>query len=490
MHLTRKTIIQMAILTLVTLVAGTVMLVKFVQLPALLFGVGQYKVTLQLPEAGGLYPHGNVTWRGTEVGRVKSVQLTDRGVDAELAMDSRFKIPSDVAAQVLSVSAVGEQYVALTPRTDNPPFLEDGDVIPVQNTYVPPDVNTILEATNRGLQAIPHDNLKTVVDEAYTAVGGLGPELTRFVKGSTALAIDARKNLDELTALIDKSAPVLNTQADTSGAIQAWASHLDTITGQLAEQDQAVAGVLQKGAPAAGEVRALFDRLQPSLPILLANLVSVGEVALTYQPNIEQLLVLVPHGIAVSSAVGVANRNTKSDYPGAYLSFNLNLNLPTPCVTGFLPPQQKRVPAAVDAPDRAPGDLYCRIPQDAPFNVRGARNIPCETVPGKRAPTVRQCESDENYMPLNDGYAWKGDPNATLSGQAVPHVPPGAPGAPPAQAGPAPPPPLPPIAAAEYDPSSGTYVGPDGQVYTQANLAPRAEGEQTWQTMLLPPKGS
>ncbi len=31
-------------------------------------------------------------------------------------------------------------------------------------------------------------------------------------------------------------------------------------------------------------------------------------------------------------------------------------------------------------------------------------------------------------MPLNDGYNWKGDPNATLSGQPVPQLPPGTPG--------------------------------------------------------------
>ena len=29
------------------------------------------------------------------------------------------------------------------------------------------------------------------------------------------------------------------------------------------------------------------------------------------------------------------------------------------------------------------------------------------------------CESNEYYVPLNDGYNWKGDPNATLSGQPI-----------------------------------------------------------------------
>lgn len=115
------------------------------------------------------------------------------------------------------------------------------------------------------------------------------------------------------------------------------------------------------------------------------------------------------------------------DYNGIYLDFNLNLNLPPPCNAGFLPVQQQRSPAAVDAPDRPAGELYCRVPQDSSLNVRGVRNIPCETNPAKRAPTVEMCESDEQYVPLNDGWNWKGDPNATVSGQDVPQYPKGRP---------------------------------------------------------------
>jgi hypothetical protein len=38
------------------------------------------------------------------------------------------------------------------------------------------------------------------------------------------------------------------------------------------------------------------------------------------------------------------------------------------------------------------------------------------------APTVKMCESDQDYVPLNDGLNWKGDPNATLSGQPIPQL--------------------------------------------------------------------
>ncbi|MDT7795459.1 MAG: phospholipid/cholesterol/gamma-HCH transport system substrate-binding protein [Mycobacterium sp.] len=486
MRMTRQIVIQLLIFSLLAVTALGIMVFGYMRLPALL-GIGQYRVTVELPESGGLYPRGNVTYRGTQVGIVKSVNVTDTGVAAELSLDSGIKIPADVEAEVHSQSAVGELYVTLLPRSGEGPVLRDGDVIPQDRTRVPTDVNKVLDATNRGLAAIPRDNLKTAVDEAYIAVGGLGPEISRLVHGGTALAIDARKNLDPLTTLIDQSKPILDTQTDTSGSIQAWASNLATITGELQSQDTAVAGILEKGPGAADEVRALFDRLQPTLPIVLANLVSIGQVAVTYQPSLEQLLVLLPQGTATTAAIGVAKRNTKQDYMGDYLFLNLNLNLPPPCTTGFLPAQQRRVPTFEDYPDRPAGDLYCRIPQDAPFNVRGARNLPCETVPGKRAPTVKLCESNENYVPLNDGYNWKGDPNATLSGQPIPQLPPGSP---PAQAAPPPGPAPPPIAAAEYDPATGTYVGPDGRVYTQSNLARSATEEQTWQTMLLPPTGN
>lgn len=485
MRMTRRIRIQLAIFIVISLTAFTVMAIGYVRLPTLLFGVGHYAVTVQLPEAGGLYERGNVTYRGTEVGQVEDIRLTNTGVDAVLSLRSDVKIPSDLDAQVHSQSAVGEQYVALLPRNDSSAPLKNGDVIPRGHTSVPPDINALLDATNRGLQAIPADNLSTVVDESYTAFGGLGPEISRLVKGSTTLAIDARKNLGELTNIVDNVGPVLDTQTDTSDSVQSWAAHLANISKQLQTNDGALQGVLQRGAPAAEEVRSLFDRLSPTLPIVLANLVSVGDVAVTYRADLEQLLVLLPQGAADFQAISVPNRNVKG-LKGGYLSFNLNLNIPPPCTTGFLPVQQQRVAAYVDYPDRPSGDLYCRVPQDAMFNVRGARNTPCETRPGKRAPTVKMCESDENYVPLNDGYNWKGDPNATLTGQPIPQQ---TPGSPPAQAA-TPPEAPPPIAAAEYDPATGTYVGPDGQVYTQGNLAHKPGEEKTWQSMLLPPTGN
>lgn len=174
LHLTRRTKIQLAIFTVISLSAASLMFFDYMQIPTVFFGVDRYTVTVELPQAGGLYPGGNVTYRGVEVGRVQAVKLTATGAEAVLQLNSDVHIPANLNAQVHSVSAVGEQYVELLPRGGQGPSLKNGDVIPVDRSYVPPDINSLLAATNRGLTVIPRDNLKTVVDESYTAVGGLG----------------------------------------------------------------------------------------------------------------------------------------------------------------------------------------------------------------------------------------------------------------------------------------------------------------------------
>lgn len=482
MRIPRRNMMQLAVFTVVALTALSVMVFGYLKLPALLFGYGHYSVVVELPEAAGLYVRSNVTYRGAEIGRVRAVELHDGEVRAIVSLDSDIKIPSNTEAQVHSASAIGEQYLDLLPRDETSAPLKDGDVITLANTSVPPDVNLLLNATNRGLEAIPGNNLQTVIDESYTGIGGLGPELSRIVDASLTLSADARSNLDAVTTLIEQSPAVLDSQTESADSLHAWAANLASVTDQIRNKDAALSSLLPTGARATAESKALIDRLQPTVPILLANLVTGADVAITYQPNIEQLLVLYPANIANLQGSVLANAH-QNRYSGGNMTLNLNTNLPPPCLTGYLPPQQVRTPTEVDAPDRPPGDLYCRVPQDSPWHVRGARNIPCETKPGKRAPTVKMCESDDVYVPLNDGNNWKGDPNATLSGQAVPqvmtHVDAPAPASPPQQA--------PPVTAVPYDPATGAYIGPDGKVYSQTNLAESTPKEQTWQSMLVPP---
>jgi len=543
----------LAVFTIVGIIGVVVMVLWYIQAPTLL-GIGKMTVTLKLPATGGLYRFSNVTYRGVQIGKVTAVGLTPHGAQATLSLDTSPKIPADLQAEVRSISAVGEYYVDLRPRTDSPPYLHDGSVIAKDNTTIPQPIGPVLDQSSALINSIPKGKLGTLLDESFKAFNGAGYDFGSLFDSSAKVSGDLNSVADRARTLTEDTGPFLDTQAQTTDQIRLWARSLAGVTGQLAKNDPQVRTVLEEGPGAFNEASRLLDQIKPTLPVLLANLTTVGQIAVTYHASIEQVLVLLPpFTAAVQSFLG-----TKTANGLATGAFNLIISDPPACTVGFLPPSQWRAPAdtrIVDTPD----GLYCKLPQDSPIGVRGARNYPCQGQPGKRAPTVEICESDKPFMPLAMRQHVFGtyplDPN--LIAQGIPPddrvnwnrerifgpvegtpLPPGAvPRGTPPSAGPPPLPaplnpaaqmsevspiapidvpspptgpptgaasgapagpsvapsafgrdgsqPGPSVAVAQYNPHTGSYVAPDGQVYRQSDLvAPTSpKAPKTWKDM-------
>src|SRR4030081_3442429 len=128
--------IQLTIFAIVTILCVGAIAVFYLHVPATL-GIGAYNITADFNSGGGLYPNANVAYRGVTVGRVESVSLTNTSVQANMRLDSKYKITDNVTATVKSVSAVGEQYIDLVPpaNASNTP-LGDGSNIPESRTAI------------------------------------------------------------------------------------------------------------------------------------------------------------------------------------------------------------------------------------------------------------------------------------------------------------------------------------------------------------------
>jgi phospholipid/cholesterol/gamma-HCH transport system substrate-binding protein len=392
--LTRFVRIQLTIFTIASVIGVVVMVIAYIQLPTLL-GIGKMTVTLELPETGGLYRFSNVTYRGVQMGKVTAIGLTPTGAKATLSLDTSPRIPADLQADVRSISAVGEQYVDLRPRTDSGPYLKDGSVIHATDTTIPQAVGPMLDQVSALINSIPKDRLSDLLDESYKGLNGAGDDLRSLADSSATVSGDINGVADRARELVDDSGPLLDSQAETTDAIRTWAHSLANVTQTVANDDPQVRTLLQNGPGAANEASALLTQVKPTLPVLLANLTSLGQVLVTYHPGIEQLLVLLPPTTAAAEAFG-----PKKNPTGVPVSdFSITISDPPACTVGFLPPSQWRSPAdttTIDTPD----GLYCKLPQDSPLNVRGARNYPCMDKPGKRAPTVDICKSDKPFEPL------------------------------------------------------------------------------------------
>ncbi|MDO3650527.1 MCE family protein [Nocardia mangyaensis] len=462
MKLTRFVRIQLAIFSVLTVVGLVVMSGSYLQVPAM-FGIGRYAVTVQLAATGGLYPTANVSYRGQNIGKVEAVRLTQAGVEADLSIDSDYKVPADSSAWVRSVSAIGEQYVDLVP-TEQPAdgHLRDGSVIPVQRTQLPQDVGTMLDQADKLLATVADTRLRQVIDEAFHAFNGAGPDLQRFIDSAALLVQQAEDDIEPTKQLLDQIGPLLDTQTRSADDIRSWTADLATLTDELRERDPALRNLLNNSPSAMAVVNAQFQDLRPTLPLLASNLVSLGQVGVTYNASLEQLMVVFPPLIA---ALRTAIRGP-IQY-GVMVDFMTVLNDPPACTTGFLPADQWRQPSELNQVDTPP-ELYCKVPQDSPIAVRGIRNTPCMEFPGARAPTPELCRT---------GFVPEG--NNPPFGPVEPVAPASAPAG--ASTGG-----VTPAAARPYDPSTGSYLGTDGRTYRQGDIATDGSGTvpASWQAML------
>src|SRR6201992_3054140 len=301
--LTRFVRIQLLIFTIVGVVGVIAMVLFYIQAPMLL-GIGRMTVTLELPSTGGLYRFSNVTYRGGQIGKVTAVSLTAKGAKATLSLDSSQKIPANLQADVLSVSAVGEQYVDLRPRTDAAPYLREGSVIAMHDTTIPQAVGPMLDQVNALIKSLPKNKIGQLLDEGFQAFNGAGYDLGSLSDSTSRISADANSIVDRTRTLTEDSGPLLDAQAQTTDSIRLWAHSLAGISDVLATDDSKVRTILETGPGALDDASRVLEQIKPTLPVLLANLTTIGQIGVTYHPSLEQVLVLLPPSVAYTNTAG------------------------------------------------------------------------------------------------------------------------------------------------------------------------------------------
>ncbi|WP_156747335.1 MCE family protein, partial [Mycobacterium sp. E2462] len=214
---------------------------------------------------------------------------------------SRYKIPVDASADVHSVSAVGEQYLDLVSTGHPGKFLSPGQTI--TKGTVPAEIGPALDTANRGLSVLPKEKIGQLLDETAQSVGGLGPALQRLVDSTQAIVGDFKTNINDVNDLIENSGGVLDSQVQSSGAIERWARNLNRLSAQAAQQDPHVKSILRQAAPTADQVNSVFNDVRDSLPQTLANLEVVFDLLKRYHTGVEQVLVFLPQGASIAQTV-------------------------------------------------------------------------------------------------------------------------------------------------------------------------------------------
>jgi phospholipid/cholesterol/gamma-HCH transport system substrate-binding protein len=375
--ITRRTKLQLLVFVLITLLGVSYVGAKYAQLDRLILD-DSYTVAAHFEDSGGIFAGAEVTYRGVTVGRVSALELTNDGVDVMLEIDNaEDAIPADSRALVGNRSAVGEQYVELQPKVDGEPYLEDGSEIDVADTAIPIQASKWLLDTQRLVNSVPKQDLRTVVSEFGAAFKDGGDDLTRLIETQTSFLETANDNFELTRTLIREGNVVLDTQLDKASAIRSFARDLALLSDTLVATDQDFRKVITNGSVTATQLRRFIEENQVDLGKLINNLVVTGEVQVEHLDGIDLVLILYPYVVAGGFVV-----NSPSPDTGLFNAhFGLILQQePHVCLNGYQS-TNRRDPNTER--DNAPmnEDARCTEPPTV-SNPRGAQNAPKRVAPG------------------------------------------------------------------------------------------------------------
>ncbi|MFB9349908.1 MCE family protein [Streptomyces heliomycini] len=363
-----------------------------------------YTVDVRLPRTGGLFTHSDVTYRGVSVGRVGPIGLTADGVVAELRIKkSAPRIPADTRAVVAGLSAVGEQYIDLRPESGGGPYLAEGARIEQADTQVPAPVTDVLAGVDDLAGSIPLDDLRTVVDEFGKAFEGHGDDLQVLLDSGSDFVEAADRALPSTTRLITDGETVLRTQAEEERAIRDFAVGAEELARTLKGSDADLRRLLTVTPEAATQVSGVLRDLDPSLGVVLANLLTTSEIAVTRQRGTEELLVKYPAGVAAGA--------TAVDGGKLNLGMAVTFFKPLPCTAGYGATRYRNGLDLGTTPALNTGAACTASAADG-FNVRGSANAP------KGGPVPDPARPGS--LPSGSGAARTGGPAALPGALALP----------------------------------------------------------------------
>ncbi|MEZ0365021.1 MlaD family protein [Mycobacterium sp. pUA109] len=243
-------------------------------------------VSMTVADVNGLVVDSNVLLRGVPVGKVSGIRSAADGATIDFYIDKRFPVPRDSEVRLENLSALGESYIGLIPRTTSGPMLRDGQRVGTEEIRAPASVSQLAASVGRVLAQMDPGRLSRLVDEVDRALPDQQAVLPNLARASTLLrnAVasmngDGSTMLANFQALLENAGWVGPAIAEISDPLRDSGNHLGALL------DVSISAFTATGPPFGfkylGEYLDLFqhflDTRAPDLKI----------VAQTLAPNVE-----------------------------------------------------------------------------------------------------------------------------------------------------------------------------------------------------------
>ena len=230
-----------------------------------------YEVKAEFADAAGVTAENQVRVAGIKVGTVSEVELQDAHVLITMEIDNGTEIPAETFAEIKLATLLGTKFIDLEAKGGEP-FLEAGDVIPLESTTVPYE---IYQASNQGTSV-----LEDIDGEALNEMLVELTELTRVTQEEVGVALEGLNDLgtglnekdEELRSLLSGSRELTALLAGEGDELVRLIDASNDVLGSLARKRENLQSLLAVTKQMAGTVTAVLRENRGNLDSILTDL--------------------------------------------------------------------------------------------------------------------------------------------------------------------------------------------------------------------------
>jgi phospholipid/cholesterol/gamma-HCH transport system substrate-binding protein len=243
-----------------------------------------YQVTGEFAATAGVSSGSEVAYLGVNHGAVRSVESVDGKVLITMSLDRDKEIPAGSKARIFRKSAIGEPYIDFEPPEDyggDGPFLEAGEVIPLDRTSVPLEFSELLRSASRVLGAVDPEQTRTLVHELAVALNGRGESLRNLTVDSDALLQTFAERADLLDSLSSNSTRLTRTVTERRTSFSSAIRDLAAVGESLRNVEPDTRVLLDRGSELLRTTADLVGDVKQDLDCVLSDLDAVIDVTTT-----------------------------------------------------------------------------------------------------------------------------------------------------------------------------------------------------------------
>ncbi|MGV0793300.1 MCE family protein [Mycolicibacterium sp. XJ1819] len=285
----------LAVALVVILAAGAIVLLRNVE------RINRTHVVAYFDNANGIYPGDDVSIVGVPVGKIESIEPQPERVKISFWYDSKYKVPADAKAAILSPTLVTARMIQLTPSYTGGPVMEDDTVIPQDRTAVPvewDEVRQQLEKLAETLQPTEPGGvspLGSVINTTADNLRGEGANIRdTVIKLSQAMTALGDHSTD-IFSTVKNLATLVSALQDSTDVMRRLNQNLASVTGLLANDPNEVADAVRDLSNVVGEVQTFVADNREALGTTSDKLAGVTQALTDSLGEVKQFLHVAPN---------------------------------------------------------------------------------------------------------------------------------------------------------------------------------------------------